>query len=537
MLALAFGSTYLGKPSFWHDELVHLYVAKNILATGMPLLPSGQPYPSGLPYNYLLALFIGILGDGEAAARLPAVLVSGCNVLLIFVVLRPLLGRGAALVAAFSLALSPWAVGWAREARFYSLQQGAYLVFIGASWRVLSAKEKGAMFRSTTGMLGAYIIAVLTAFHSIFFLAPLGLYAFLTSAWDRGRRVPWSVLTCGAVLVLCCGLALKVSFTLLLVVLPPLIAGFLVMLAANAFGSRASAVCWLTALLILITLAGFYHGLPKSDHDAIFKEGGLTGWDKPVEEDRGRADTYYYPRFFANNLSRGFLALAVLGYAWMIVAEGRRGLYVALAFLTPMALLSFIGYREHRFLFFAYPFYVAAHSYALVQLLRFLATVRQAKWRWAVTAVIVLFLARVAVSAVALVGDSVEAASGADTTLARRHPQWREPCAFVNAHGDGVAIITTTYLPVLYYTGRVDDWFPSRIMIWEVAESGMEGLRSISELEEFMKTHPRGYFLAEYKRFEYWRHLGDEVAWVQAHMRRVDEASSKDVTVYAWGDL
>ena len=57
-----------------------------------------------------------------------------------------------------------------------------------------------------------------------------------------------------------------------------------------------------------------------------------------------------------------------------------------------------------------------------------------------------------------------------------------------------------------------------------------------------MQQHPRGYFLAEWWRFERnyrgapWADFSEDIAWVQSNMRRVDEASTSDVTVYAWGE-
>lgn len=69
----------------------------------------------------------------------------------------------------------------------------------------------------------------------------------------------------------------------------------------------------------------------------------------------------------------------------------------------------------------------------------------------------------------------------------------------------------------------------------------MVGLGSLDELKDFLREHPRGYFLAESSRFIMWRHygelvqeLGKEVAWVEANMEFIEEASSDDVHVWRW---
>jgi hypothetical protein len=150
-------------------------------------------------------------------------------------------------------------------------------------------------------------------------------------------------------------------------------------------------------------------------------------------------------------------------------------------------------------------------------------------------ALILVFGARTALSTACLVEDSVSVARGKTDTLAGSHPDWRTACAYVRAHGNDGAVLTTSYLPVLYYAGRVDDWYPSRVVVWEYAESGLDGLKTLDDLKAFVVQHPRGYFLAEYRRFEHAPYFAEDIAWVTANMRRIDEASSRDVTVYAWG--
>ena len=120
-LALALGLSNLGTPSLWHDELIHTFVGKSIAETGRAELPSGTPYRNGTTHNVIIAVMIKMFGMSETTLRLPSVLLASINVLLIYLLTRPLLGRNTALVAAIALALSPWAIAWSREARFYTL--------------------------------------------------------------------------------------------------------------------------------------------------------------------------------------------------------------------------------------------------------------------------------------------------------------------------------------------------------------------------------------------------------------------------------
>jgi len=105
----------------------------------------------------------------------------------------------------------------------------------------------------------------------------------------------------------------------------------------------------------------------------------------------------------------------------------------------------------------------------------------------------------------------------------------------VKQHRGDAAVVCTTFITAHHYVGRVDNWYPSRVIVWEYIESGMDGMRTLDELKAFVATHPKGYFIAEHRRFTMWPMFAEDVAWVEAHMRRIDAASNSDITVYAWG--
>ena len=484
-LALALGFANLGKPSLWHDEAVQVLVARSVAESGRPLLPSGHPHPVAPVFNTILAAFIRLFGDGEAAVRSPAVLFGAANVILTFLVFRPLVGRATAVVAAFALALSPWSVAWSREARFYTSQQTWYLAMLAVTWQVAARRGPKALLASTVVSGLIYLLGIGTSLHSVLFVAPLGAYALCMFLHERRIRSRWLVY----------GLAV----------------------AAVGLGT-----------LVVYRLA-----LPQHDAKAVFESAGLG----LRLVDPGKSSRSYYLLWLWRQLGVGFFLLALLGWALLPLFEGKRGLFAALSFWAPIGALSLlVGYRIHRFAFFVYPAYVAAYAYAAVALVRFAATGRQSWWRAGVTAAIVVFGARLGVSAYRLTQDSLEVASGAPITLATRHPHWREPCLYVRDHlDDDVAVLTTTFLPTLYYVGRVDNWFPSTHLFYEAWEAGIEGLASVEDLEAFMAAHPKGYFVAEWFRFWHFDLLAEEQRGVAEHMTLLEHASAADVRVYAWG--
>lgn len=501
-VSLLLGFANLAVPSIWHDEAVQVIVSRNLAETGRPVLPSGNVHPVAPVFNAVMACFIKCFGDSETAVRSPAVLFGAVNVVLTFCLVRTLLGRTTALVAAFSLALSPWAVAWAREARFYASHQTFYLLFLWISWQLIKTMDtdrialdtnegrRGNRTRETVLWLVAagalYVLSVGTSLHSVLFLGPLGAYAFLMLPFGRHARLRWMAM---------------VVFV---------------------------------AIIGLTTMIVYRLTLPGADARAIFNSAGLG---MHLGDSEGIEHLYYF-RWLWQNLSVAFFALAMLGFLLMVIRGGKPGIFAALAFWVPvMALTVLVEYRRHRFMFFAYPMYVAAHSYALVELVRFAFTARRSWIRAVATAAIVIFLARTGVSTIRLIGDSITVARGADISLATRHPQWRKPCLYVRERlTPETAVLTTTFMPTLYYVGRVDDWFPSGPVFYEYAEIGTNGLATTDDLAAFMAQHPSGFFLAEWFRFLHFDFQEPDREWVRAHMTLLEEASSGDVKLFAWGD-
>ena len=489
-LALILGFANSGLPSLWHDELVHVYVAQEIIQDGRPTLPSGSPYTNGTVYHYVLAAVIFLFGNSEEAVRAPSTVIAALNVLLTYYVCRRSLGRRTALVAGFALALSPWSVAWSRQAGFYAMQEMFFLVTLAMAWHALSAKRDKMAVLYALAAAGAYFLAVITAQTSILFLGPVGGFVILQ------------------------------------------------MLIERRMDRRSMVALCLVTLMGVLTIVGYLLFLPELDKQVIFRDSRLGG-DFDVEYMSHELKVrHYYLQWLYQNLGMGFFLLAMLGFILMPAREGKRGLYVALAFWVPILVLTFLlGHRWSRFMYFTFPYYVAAFSYAIVQLWGF---VRRSDRSWAhglASVLIVLFGARVAVSGALQVGDSIEVACGSNETLVRTHPQWRAPCHFVRDHLDGGAVISTTWLTADYYVGQCDEMYPSRLMPWESSENekGSKGLRDIAELKAFMATHPKGFFLAEYVRFQPWKKLEEDRDFVRRRMVRIDEACSEDVDVYAWG--
>ena len=492
VLVFALGLPHLDGPSLWHDELVHVHVAKSLAGGHGLALPSGAIYPSAAAYHAYLAPFIASFGDSARAVRTPSVLAHAVAVLVAYFVARRFLGRATALVTAFMLALCPWTVSWSREARFYALQSAVYPATLALAWTALNDTRPRIALAAACAACLLYVAGFFTAFHLILAIGPVGAYAGLR--WFAERRVAsrWT-----AALVLC------------------------------------------TLLGVLSILFLVYNPNPV-DRSAVFGT-GLGG--RLMDPQRVVRD--YYFRWLLENLSLGYFLVALFGFA-SFFGKGWRGAYLVFAFWVPVLLLTFfMGYRRDRFMYFAFPFYGMAAAYGLTQLARVgryaAVGLRQRRWIRALPLLILLpFGARLGLSTAYLVRDSIEIASGSPENLASSHPDWRKAADYVRTRRNGDAILASTFLPAYYYIGHVDNWFPNRYTDWEYQESGLRGLGSLRELKEFLRTHPKGFYLAEYVRFGMHRghsqltDLNAEIDWVHKHMQKIEAVSTGGVLLFQW---
>jgi hypothetical protein len=360
------------------------------------------------------------------------------------------------------------------------------LVTVAAFWSATYTRRPYAVFAFGVTAVVAYVLGVLTAFHSGLFLSALGIFSAGMILFASKERAKW-VVTCAIV------------------------------------GAGALATIGIYALL-----------MNEYDRYMVYGQGGVGGGFI----DDLRLDRLYYFNWLRRNLSYGLMLATATGFVLMVVREGRRGVLVTLLFWVPVLLLTFaIGYRRPRFMFFAFPFYLAAASYAAVVVAQWLTSPKETLWQRTLAVGVALLSVRVLMSAILLAGDSLYAATGADTTLARHHPRWRESAHYVRDHvQDDEVVISTTYYPALYYVGRVDNWYPTRALWGEVDEAGRDDLKGLKELKAYVAENPKGYFLSDWWRFERNREMQEERQWVAENMTPLWFESSPDITIWRWDE-
>ena len=125
----------IGDKSLWIDEAFSVWIARQPLAEGISWLARIDQHP---PLYYALLHLWLRLGDGPAAVRLLSALVSALNVPVLYGLGARLAGRKVGLLAAAVLALSPFHVYLAQEARMYALLSLTVSLSLWALARLLS---------------------------------------------------------------------------------------------------------------------------------------------------------------------------------------------------------------------------------------------------------------------------------------------------------------------------------------------------------------------------------------------------------------
>ena len=412
LLALYIYGHGLGKRSLSIDELYHVYAADSLNRDGTFALPSGRPYERAAPYTYAVGLSFKYLGVSEFSARIPSVLFGLLYLALFFRLVDTSFGRGAAVLSALLVVLSPLEVYYARECRFYSLLQVSYLVLVYSFFKLFET------FREAQ------------------------------PAWDS-RRVRKLVLL-SLVFAVAGYLCLKMQAFGTLLFLPS-VALFVVFTLINTFFARRSAPPLKFALTAAGVLATAVAGLYLSTEllgAAFFQSFTyVPRWASYFAGDR----LFYFRVLYHQN---ALLCLLVPVGALLAMRGNAAGaLYFGSLFAAPFMILSFLPLKQDRLLHHVYPFALVLISVCIVvsfgKIMEILRLRTGGPKRW--------------MTALLLIGTITALAANTAFAYGRFKisfpptPGWKETCSSLRSgiSGDDI-VVTDNSIAVRHYLGRVD---------------------------------------------------------------------------------
>lgn len=188
LVALALRLYRLDAQSLWLDEASSLRDARAFGAGGLTALARvDQVAPL---HAILLWIAIRIGGESEAALRMPSVIAGVLAVPAIYFTARRLFPRPAvALASAALLAISPFAIWYAQEARMYACVMLAATLYVGLVWPVTSRPLRPGELALIT-----LVTAIGLGFHHYMALVGIAFGAFLLVRGEafRPRVLIWA---------------------------------------------------------------------------------------------------------------------------------------------------------------------------------------------------------------------------------------------------------------------------------------------------------------------------------------------------------
>jgi hypothetical protein len=176
---------------FHPDEFLSLLAVSRITELGLPILPSGRFYDTGLLYSYVAAIFAIALGPEEGFIRWSSLWFSLLMIPLSYQAVRKIfLTRWAGLLAALTFAVYSEAMLWGGRVRMYSLGQFLYLLALLFIWVGFSRSNRP---RRVVGYI-FFFLGLLTHFGPVLMLPALALALFVVIALDGGQRFNWQML-------------------------------------------------------------------------------------------------------------------------------------------------------------------------------------------------------------------------------------------------------------------------------------------------------------------------------------------------------
>ncbi len=519
----------LGVSSFWVDELDFVSAAKSEMETGEPLLNSGYAYPRAMMFTYSMIASFKLFGISEFSSRLPSAAFGILCVWLMYILGKRWFNTRVGLLAALFLALSPFAIGWSRTARMYTLFQflffaAAYLLYRGFE----SEKEKSEPASHRKNILER----IRYLYHD------WGLNYWYLAA---GAFVLYLSFTTHEL----AGLYALSFFIYLFVV------GVAVLIAKDKSASAKYLVT--LGVMLIVTLLAFAVLTPLQDK---VREGleFLPKWaEVSAAQNRLRLIDYLMSEEFVP--LNGFF---IIGAIQSLIHAKKPGIYLLSLLAAPLALFTFVfSFQKNSYIFHVFPVIILLAAYALDRLMssEFVGSSLSA-WldkinfsKIKTPMITALFLAWMPITFGFRLALSIPRQVDGQYNGAVYQAEWREAAAFVSKEiKEDDAIISTLPMTVQYYLGRTE-----YNLNWPNADlarqhnilskdgrlidyySGADVIEDQAELQGVIEAHARGWLIVDKYRFEESVYIPREIRqFVESRLTKEFETKRKTMIVLGW---
>ncbi|MFQ5706575.1 MAG: glycosyltransferase family 39 protein [bacterium] len=523
---------HLGNPSFWVDEMNHVYAGMSLSKDEAPRFPSGVANERALIYSKMVGWSFSLFGVSESSARLPSAVFGILSILLIYWVGQDLFDRRVGLLAAFFLTFAHPAIGWSRTCRMYTLFQFLFLLGVYSFYKGFEAERRHKLGEKKAWLqrLDVYLNA-------------------------QGVRWPWLLLSALVFVV-----SLKVHqltglFAATLLVYWML--GFLGRLfeegPAKSLSSKYFLCLVLTTVAIVVALLAF--------NLTAFIKYALNfhpNWARYARAE----DSHYYYWYLTSSDQFPLAALFLIGAIQALARLNKTALFFTVAFVVPVAFHSFVfSYKIANYIFNVYPFFVLIIAYGLINIytsetLRGAEILKKIRLsgkamspRRLKLVVAALFLLWIPLTVWFRIAVKLPRIDSAGTNGVVTHYDWRGAANFVahNRSPDDV-VLATLPLTVLYYLGNVDfnlnQAHLDESLKWETVATngrhhefytGVPSVESVSDLQKIMAASPNGWVIADKYRLHRTQYVSHELAqFIQTRLKKVWSDKKNTLVVFGW---
>ena len=515
---------HLGKPSYWVDELNHVYAAQSLLKEGNFELPSGVEYTRAAAFTWIVALGYRLFGESEFVSRLPSALAGILVLIVVFWIVSRFVDKTTALISTFLLAVLPLQIGWARLTRFYAILQLVTLLAVGLIFVAIegssraSDSSKRKWFEISIGngridlrTLALACLLLLFALHlqiiSVFVLAGFWLYSiflFFENFWSKREPI------------------LGNRYFLISVI-----------------GAICIGIAWL---------------IPEAKNMIGYGVSFLPQWAKyNTAQDR--------MLFFKYIMGKDLFPLGAFFFLGIFQAIFRRNhfiLFSAFIFLVEIILFTFVfRYRMFQYIYNVLPMFVIVSAYSLALILKheWVQFKNQDGFRVFFAKKDILFVglfcSLILISPFFREGMSIPFRGDGQSNGAVTHLEWKEAKLWLhqkNALQNKCVLVSTLPLNLLYYAGKADYDINKNDYAVAVENnlldktghyydmySGCHFLLTPAELDSVIRNSDEGYVIADTYRLLSPQYVNENLReFIAKSMDQVFLSPRKSIVILHW---
>jgi 4-amino-4-deoxy-L-arabinose transferase-like glycosyltransferase len=523
----------LGVPSFWVDELNHVFAGKSIMSGETPRFPSGVPNVRAWIYSTFVAGSFKIFGVNEFAARVPSAVFGVLGVLVIFFAARGLFNNRVGLLAAFLLTFSHIAIGWSRTCRMYTLFQFLYLLAAYAFYRGFDFS------REVVTKPGKKPVSFIR------------LNAYFK---EQGIKLGWLIVSAILFLVLYKVHQLTGIFAaaLLIYIATMFVVRWIDEGVRPAFISKYALLLGLALFMTIVGIFAF-----RLTEFVKFAIGFQPGWAKYTLV----TDSHYYYWFLTESSQFPIAALFIIGAVQMAARLDKPAFFVFCNFAIPVLLHSYVfAYKIPNYIFNVYPFFLLLAGYALDNIFqteseqvqdKLLKSAKFYSKRLINLGTWLLVLGWLPLTVWFRYALKLPFMGPTGSNGAVEHFDWRGAANYVRAHGqESDVVITSLPLTMLYYLGRVDynlnEANLDESLEWHTYHaanrqadfySGAPAVRTLDDLKQVIAAHASGWIVVDTYRLQRSQYIPPAIA---SYMSKALQLAWSDpmqtIKVFHWSD-